>query len=86
MSNGFSAAYGFNVTLKFMSSLIHLPFTDYLPAFFACQNSLFPNCSQREFTLFTIWIAFFAVVALLMVIVGGEKQKLKISQNNSYQY
>ncbi len=65
--NGFNAVYGFNVTLQLLA-LVHLPVTDYLPSLFACKQSLFPNCEQREVLLFAGWIAFFAVLALLMIV------------------
>jgi hypothetical protein len=65
--NGFNAEYGFNVTLQLLA-LVHMPVTDYLPSLFACKQSLFPNCEQREVLLFAGWIAFFAVLALLMIV------------------
>jgi len=81
--NGFNAEYGFNVTLQLLA-FVHLPVTDYLPSLFACKQSLFPNCEQREVTLFAIWIAFFSVLALLMV-VQNRKKETNMSANDLIQ-
>jgi hypothetical protein len=75
--NGFNAENGFNVTLHLLA-YAHLPVTDYLPSLFACKRSLFPNCEQREVILFAVWIAFFSVLALLIVVQNNRKRSNSI--------
>lgn len=70
--NGFNAEYGFNVTLQLLA-FVHLPVTDYLPSLFACKQLLFPNCEQREVILFAVWIAFFSILALLIVVQNKKR-------------
>jgi hypothetical protein len=70
--NGFNAENGFNETLHLLA-FVHLPVTDYLPSLFACKQSLFPNCEQREVILFAVWIAFFSMLSFFMVVQNRKK-------------
>lgn len=80
MYQGFSAGYGYNVTIKFMESFIHLPVTDYLPSLFACNQTSTLNCDQHEFILFFSWITFFAVISLAIVIQSRKNATKTLHQ------